>query len=109
MGSEYPNIKLNNKLVEIDEEEQESLRGSINKRANVNDIELESANTKEAVIHILLKSLLSEDDTQDLVQGKIFYKLNFLIFYCTVTENPSSSYFAWTKKLFCLKWGKILK
>jgi len=68
MGSEYPNIKLNNKLVEIDEEEQESLRDSINKRANENDIELESANIKEEIIHILLKSLLSDDDTQDLVQ-----------------------------------------
>ena len=89
MGSEYPNIKLNNKLVEIDEEEQESLRGSINKRANVNDIELESGNTKEAVIHILLKSLLSEDDTQDLVQGKRkFYKLNFLIFFAQSQKTP---------------------
>lgn len=86
MGSEYPNIKLNNKLVEIDEEEQESLTDNINSNDEKdNGTPLESTNSAEKVIHVLLKSLLSDDDTQELVQGKRHF---------TIFLNPCFCLFA---------------
>lgn len=59
MGSvEYPNIQINNVLVEVEEEEPESL-----------DNEIEETKNTNKTVHILLKSHLSDEDTQDLTQG----------------------------------------
>lgn len=58
MGSvEYPNIQINNVLVEVEEEEPESL-----------DNEIEETKNTNKTVHILLKSHLSDEDTQDLTQ-----------------------------------------
>ena len=86
MASEYPTIQINNKLVEIDEEEQESLSTNSSNNDNDSDVknnidddftttvtaDIDIKNEKN--IHIFLKSSLSDEDTQDLAQGRHLFK-----------------------------------